>query len=178
MYKRQVKDCVGQFVVNDIGGQAGINWLLVFGVVVVIKLQGFALAVVVRILAITGMGNNNQAVSFKTPGQFSPHNLWRFKELKCLLSNCPDIQLVELETVCSRFLVVQNQVSGFELLLFGIPFNGLQQIARCAIVVNHGEAAAGRAIGQIVNIVDFDVLKSVHRSFPGHQGVLQVSVDF
>src|SRR5512143_3151032 len=109
---------------GDIMRQAGV--LGRAGVAVVVELESLAASVVEGVFSEAGVGNQDQAVSIRSPRDWPSQSPGTFKQIQAALNDGPDIDLVKLVKVASR------GIEGFPLwpdkfILFLIPLRRRDQ---------------------------------------------------
>jgi hypothetical protein len=89
-----VEDRMRELVIDDVRREAGIDG--VRAVVEIVELQRFTFAVVERVLAVSGMGHDNQSIALESPRNSSAETEPAFEELQRALYYSPDVDLVRL----------------------------------------------------------------------------------
>src|SRR5262249_23807737 len=96
-----VEHGMAKLVIDNISRKAGVD--AIFAAVEVIELQRFALPIVKRVLAETGMRQDDQPAAFEAPEDFSPEAETAFIEVEGVLYDRPGMDLMELQIVLNGF---------------------------------------------------------------------------
>src|SRR5687768_11573720 len=97
MRAQAVEDGMAELVVHDVGGQTGEDRALV--IVEPVKLQRLAGAVVVGILAVSGVRYDDQPVPLERPADSSAQGGAALEEIQRILNDRPDAELMILVEV-------------------------------------------------------------------------------
>ena len=92
-----IEHSVAEFMIDDIGRKAGMHPLAI--VVEIVELQGFAVAVVISVLAVARMRHDDQTIALKSPADTAAETRAALVEIERVLQRRPDVDLVELRRV-------------------------------------------------------------------------------
>ena len=161
-----------EFVIDDVDRQAGVDGVLLRTEVV--ELKRLAVAIVERVLAVTGMRHDDQPVSFERPRDRASERRSILEEGQRALQERPETDLVKLERV-DRRLVEHLPAVADERLRVLAPHRRQLELSGIAVVVDDREAGAGRSVGQprFPRDVDFFVDRLLRISL-GDKRILEV----